>query len=192
LAEAFKKINDSAFLNQTFKLKFYFMPNRRNFIKQSSLAGAGLFLADSLVNDLYANTRNFENSQGSLRYRQVHLDFHNSELFEDMARDFNPEEFAATLKKANVNSVTAFGRCHHGYIYHDTKFTERKHPFLKRNLLKEQIQACHKIGIRVPVYVTVQWDHYTALHHPEWLVRDENGTPIAYASTNVWTLHHPI
>lgn len=162
------------------------MPDRRNFIKQSSFAGAGLFLVGMAGNRLYANESGNYSAMDTLRYRQVHLDFHNSELFEDIARDFNPVEFAATLKKANVNSVTAFGRCHHGYIYHDTKFTERKHPYLKRNLLKEQIEACHKIGIRVPVYVTVQWDHYSALHHPEWLVRDENGAPMANANTNVF------
>jgi len=118
-------------------------------------------------------------------FRQVHLDFHTSDHISEVGYDFDPEEFAATLKKAYVNSVTVFGRCHHGYIYHDSKaFAERKHPHLKRNLLKEQIEACHKAGIRTPVYVTVQWDYLTARKHPEWLMRDENGAPIAFGDTN--------
>jgi hypothetical protein len=40
---------------------------------------------------------------------------------------------------------------------------------------KEQIEACHARGIRVPIYTTIQWDHFTALQHPEWLCSDENG-----------------
>jgi hypothetical protein len=118
-------------------------------------------------------------AKAELRFRQVHLDFHTSEHIAGVGSEFDPEEFASTLERARVNSVTCFGRCHHGWIYFDTKvFPERRHPNLTRNLLKEQIEACHKRGIRVPIYITVQWDHYTANEHPEWLVIDENGCPI--------------
>ena len=62
----------------------------------------------------------------------------------DIAVDFDPESFADTLERAHVDSVTCFARCHHGYIYYDTKKNpERKHPHLKRHLLEEQIEACH-------------------------------------------------
>ena len=30
-------------------------------------------------------------------------------------------------------------------------------------------------GIRVPIYTTVQWDHFTARQHPEWICVDERG-----------------
>lgn len=113
-----------------------------------------------------------------LRFRQIHLDFHTSEHIEGIGADFDPEEFAATLKAAHVDSITCFARCHHGWIYYDTKRNpERRHPQLVRNLLAEQIEACHAHGIRVPVYTSVQWDHYTANEHPEWLVLDERGAP---------------
>jgi hypothetical protein len=91
-----------------------------------------------------------------LRYRQIHLDFHTSEHIEGIGAEFDPEEFASTLERARVDSVTCFGRCHHGWIYYDTRaFPERRHPHLKRNLLKEQIEACHARNIRVPIYVTI-------------------------------------
>lgn len=151
---------------------------RRDFLKTTATTAAGFALSPSLR---WASPRPAQPRQEEpfgLRYRQVHLDFHTSELLTPIAQQFDPEEFAATLKRASVNSVTAFGRCHHGMIYHDTaKFPERHHPGLSRNLLKEQIVACHRQDIRVPVYVTVEWDYYTAQHHPEWLCVDEHGKP---------------
>ena len=115
----------------------------------------------------------------TLRFRQIHLDFHTSEAVREIGAQFDPEEFVRTLEKARVDSITCFARCHHGWIYYDTKaHPERRHPHLKRNLLKEQIEVCHKHNIRVPIYVTIQWDHYTATRHPEWLVIDEKGTPV--------------
>jgi hypothetical protein len=113
----------------------------------------------------------------SIPFRQVHLDFHTSGLIPGVGAAFDPEEFAEILQNAHVNSITCFARCHHGYLYYDSKlFPDRIHPHLSRkNLLIEQIEACHKRGIRVPIYITVQWDEFTAKQHPEWLAVDENG-----------------
>jgi hypothetical protein len=87
-----------------------------------------------------------------------------------------PISIADTLKKAHVDSVTCFGRYHHGWLYYDTdQIPERRHPQLTRNLLKEQIEACHARDIRVPIYLTVQWDEHTAENHPDWLQIDPDG-----------------
>ncbi len=111
-----------------------------------------------------------------LPYRQIHLDFHTSAEIGDVGADFCPDVFADTLQRARVNSINLFARGHHGWVYYDSKqFPERRHPHLKRDLLREQIEACHARGIRTPVYVTVQWDHYTALRHPEWRVMRADG-----------------
>ena len=116
-------------------------------------------------------------SDFELRFRQIHLDFHTSEAIEGIAANFDADEFADTLDAARVDSVTCFARGHHGWMYYDSKaFPERVHPHLaRRNLLPEQIDACHKRGIRVPIYITVQWDHYTADEHPEWLMVGADG-----------------
>ncbi len=111
-----------------------------------------------------------------LRFRQVHLDFHTSEAIAGIGTEFDSEEFAATLDRARVDSITCFARCHHGWLYYDTHvFPERRHPHLQRNLLFEQIAACHARNIRVPIYITVQWDHYTSQRHPEWCVVTPDG-----------------
>ena len=112
-----------------------------------------------------------------LRFRQVHLDFHTSPEIPDVGAAFDPDEFAATLDAASVNSVTCFARCHHGMLYYQSDlFPERVHPTLARlDLLEAQIAACHAKNIRVPIYVTVQWDEFTADRHREWLCLDEEG-----------------
>jgi len=112
-----------------------------------------------------------------LRFRQIHLDFHTSEHIAGIGDDFDPEKFAGTLKAAHVDSVTLFSRCHHGWIYHDTEFPYR-HPNLSRNLLAEQIRACHAADIKCPIYITVGWDELQARLHPEWREVDANGRMI--------------
>jgi hypothetical protein len=109
-----------------------------------------------------------------LRFRQVHLDFHTSEHIPGVGSQFDPEAFVDTLKQAHVDSITLFSRCHHGWIYHDTKFPNR-HPHLTCNLLEEQIDACHSAGILCPIYVTVGWDEYAARQNPGWVEIDADG-----------------
>ncbi len=112
----------------------------------------------------------------SLRFRQIHLDFHTSELIAGIGSQFDLDEFAETLDAARVNSITCFARGHHGMIFYDTKaHPERKHPHLETNLLAEQIEACHSRDIRVPIYTTVQWDLFTANNHPEWRIITPEG-----------------
>ncbi len=114
-----------------------------------------------------------------LRYRAVHLDFHTSEEIPGIGGRFDPDEFADTLKRAHVNAVTCFARCHHGWIYFPSEVhPERVHPHLEIDLLGRQIEACHARDILCPIYVTIQWDHYTARTSPEWLCIDETGRQI--------------
>lgn len=115
-----------------------------------------------------------------LNYRQVHLDFHTSGDIPNICEQFSPEEFATTLKEAHVNSITCFARGHHGYLYYPSKLQpEMIHPNLtKKDLLLQQIEACHKLNIKAPIYTTVQWDGYVAKKHPEWLAVDEEGNHI--------------
>ncbi len=109
---------------------------------------------------------------------QVHLDFHTSPHIPDVAQDFDADRFAQTLADADIDSVTCFARCHHGHVYYPSAaFPDLVHPHLRRpNLLGEQIEACHKHTIRVPVYITVQWDQLQAARHREWIMVDADGS----------------
>ncbi len=109
-----------------------------------------------------------------LPYRQVHLDFHTPKLSFELGKHFDKHQFQQTLQQAHVNSVTLTGRCHHGHIYYDTKLPA-KHPQMNGDFLMRQVDACHEIGVRAPIYLTVGWDAYAADRHPEWLERKIDG-----------------
>lgn len=102
--------------------------------------------------------------------RTIHLDFHTGQWIPDVGRDFDPEEFAKTFKEAHVDSVTVFAMCHHGYLYYNTDHPAR-HPNLPKgmHLLEQQVEALHKVGIRAPIYLSVQCNEYAAYEHPDWI-----------------------
>ena len=107
--------------------------------------------------------------------RQIHLDFHTSGLIKNIGEDFSKAQFQEALKIGNVNSINLFAKGHHGYSYYNTNIGTR-HPHLKFDLLKEQIEACHELGITAQVYFTVGWSQKDADEHPEWILKNKNGT----------------
>ncbi|MDP9174718.1 MAG: alpha-L-fucosidase [Planctomycetota bacterium] len=109
--------------------------------------------------------------------RQVHLDFHTGPAIPDVGSEFDAREFARTFKRAHVNSVTVFAKCHHGHLYYNTKRPER-HPGLptRLDLLGRQIEALHREGIRAPIYLSVQCDEYAANTYPHWIAKNPDGT----------------
>lgn len=108
----------------------------------------------------------------NMRTRQVHLDFHTSEVIEGIGKDFSKGQFQEMLKKGHVNSITIFSKCHHGWAYHPSKANEM-HPHLDFDLLGSQIEAAHEINVNTPVYLSAGLDEKMARRHPEWLIRNE-------------------
>ncbi|MFC5661715.1 alpha-amylase family protein [Kitasatospora misakiensis] len=107
--------------------------------------------------------------------RTVHLDFHTGPDVPDVGRDFDPVTFARTFRDAQVDSVTVFAKCHHGRLYYGTDRPER-HPGLSPDLdlLAEQVEALHSVGIRAPIYLSLQVDEHAAREHPEWIALGED------------------
>ena len=104
----------------------------------------------------------------SLPMRQIHLDFHTSPHIKGIGSDFDPAEFAKTLKDANVEWINLFAKCHHGMFYYKTELGT-VHPHLEAELLKGQIEGCRNEGIKVGIYTCVGWTEDTADRHPEWM-----------------------
>ncbi len=107
--------------------------------------------------------------------RQIHLDFHTSEHLPDIGSCFDKSQFQDALKAGHINLVNVFAKCHHSWSYYPTK-VGRPHPNLSRpDLLGEQIEACHEIGVAAPIYFTVGWSSNDAEGHPEWCMRTKEG-----------------
>lgn len=109
-----------------------------------------------------------------MRYRQVHLDFHTSELIPGIGSKFDPADFARTFTEAHVDSVTVFAKCHHGWSYHPTK-VGKVHPHLDFDLMRGQIDALHGAGINAPIYISAGWDELAARENPGWRVVSPEG-----------------
>jgi hypothetical protein len=109
-----------------------------------------------------------------LRFRQVHLDFHTSEQIAEVGADFDTKKFQEALKRGHVNSITLFSKCHHGLSYHPTKVGQM-HPHLDFDLMSRQIEACHAIDVKCPIYISAGLDEWAAFHHPEWLAVSREG-----------------
>ena len=99
--------------------------------------------------------------------RCVHLDFHTSPDISGIGAEFNKEKFIKTVRDANVDLMTVFAKCHHGYTYYPSKVSTM-HPGLSFNLLSEEIDAIHKAGAKAPIYITMGWSKKDADEHPEW------------------------
>ncbi|TKG92021.1 hypothetical protein EYV94_20640 [Puteibacter caeruleilacunae] len=106
--------------------------------------------------------------------RQVHLDFHTTEHLKDIGTQWVKKEWQQRLKEGHVNSINVFAKGHHGWCYYNTEVGER-HPNLKFDLLKAQVDACHEIGVTAQAYVTVGWDVLDARNHPEWVSTGKDG-----------------
>lgn len=106
--------------------------------------------------------------------RQVHLDFHTSEFIPGIGEKFDKKQFQEALKTGRLNQINIFSKCHHSWSYYPTKIGNQ-HPNLKFDLLGAQIEACHEIGVKCPIYYSVGWSASEAINHPEWVSRKKDG-----------------
>ena len=116
----------------------------------------------------------------SLRFRQIHLDFHTSPHIPEIGEKFNKKQYQEGLKRGHVDSITTFAMCHHGWHYHETKIGEM-HPHLKFDLLRAQYEACREIDVNVPIYLTAGVNDRVIDLHPEWREVDIDGSFIGWS-----------
>jgi hypothetical protein len=107
------------------------------------------------------------NNNRELRFRQVHLDFHTSPAIDGIGSAFDKKLWQERLQMAHADSITCFSCCHHGWSYHPCK-VGAMHPGLNFDLLRAQIDACHEIGVKVPIYLTAGVNNRIAECEPGW------------------------
>jgi hypothetical protein len=161
------------------------MSTRRNFLKKSGLLSASAAAisntaaANNMAQAYIQSNLNFsapERTDLATRLRAVHLDFHTSPLIKDVGVNFDPQAFVETLKKADINSINVFAKCHHGMSYYPTK-VGKVHPGLQRkDLMGEMLEVLHKNDMRAPIYTPIGWEEHVAATHPEWRQKKQDGS----------------
>jgi hypothetical protein len=89
---------------------------------------------------------------------------------------FNARSIAAHLKRASVEVVNFFAKCHHGNSYYFTRVGHR-HPSLKTDVLAEVLDACHSQDIAVSAYYSLCLDENACMQNPDWEAVDPEGKP---------------
>lgn len=117
----------------------------------------------------------------NLRFRQIHLDFHTSPHIDGIGDGFDKKRWQERLRRAEVNSITCFSKCHHGWSYHPTG-VGKMHPQLSFDLLRAQYDACKEIGINVPVYLSAGVDNLASYEHPEWREIGSDGKYLGWST----------
>ncbi len=127
----------------------------------------------------------------SLRFRQVHLDFHTSPKIFKIGSAFDKRTWQERLKLAHIDSITCFATCHHGWSYYDTAVGQR-HPNLSFDLLRAQFDACKEIDVNVPIYLTAGINNWAAYNHPEWREVDFEGRYTSWGKSPVEAGFHTL
>ncbi|MBN1248663.1 MAG: alpha-L-fucosidase [Anaerolineae bacterium] len=112
------------------------------------------------------------------RIRRIHMDFHTLQDDDVVQIDqFDPVRYVDTLKRAHVNALVSFTKCHHGHSYYETQ-VGHKHSGLPQSLdmFGEILAECHRQDIRVLAYYSVEWDGAAQTAHPDWLVERLDGS----------------
>ena len=97
------------------------------------------------------------------------FDMHTMQACPDTGHAFNGEEFALSLKEANVDFVGFHAKCNQGFCYFNTKIGIR-HPALPENkdLFGEVVKNCAKHNIKVSAYFNCGLSNEDGIKHPEW------------------------
>lgn len=118
----------------------------------------------------------FENS-----FRRHLLDMHIADWGDGrFLSKFSPEEYCNNLKRANIKSAMIYLQSHVGYCYYPTK-TGHMHPAFNDDpgTMKRLIDLCHKNGIDVVAYYSINYNSIERNNHPEWSLVKAEGAPAA-------------
>jgi len=90
---------------------------------------------------------------------------------------FDMQAFKQSIKASRVQVVTLFAKDAYGNAFFQTRHGYFD-PGLKFDLVKEQVDALHELGIKVLTHYSVADDSHIDLYHPDWISEDLNHKPL--------------
>ncbi len=163
--------------------------NRREFSKFSAFTLPGLAFLRRVA-DAMLNTKGTPATTGasepprprlSESYREYCFDFNWVDKLDGHVKPLsNYAHLSAAseieeLVKIHSDSLLVFCMSISGYMFYDSKVGVR-HPSLQYDYLKEIIRLGHEKGIAMELYVPTMWADYLIQQHPEWGLRNSDGS----------------
>ena len=96
---------------------------------------------------------------------------------QDYASKFNGRDIVRRCLEANAEYLVLWVRDGE-FTFHRSKLLPRPPGLGKRDVLKEAVDAGHKVGLPIIVYCQLQYPAYELREHPEWKMRQSDGNPI--------------
>lgn len=109
-------------------------------------------------------------------WRRHLCDMHIEEWSPEFLSQFNPDEYVANLKRANVQNAMIYFQSHVGLCYYPTKSGKIHNAFVgKEDMIKRVTELCHEAGISVTGYYSLIYNNYEHDRHPEWRIVGKDG-----------------
>ena len=165
--------------------------NRREFSKLSGLALSGMALINAATPQraAAAGGEGHETLHGSepLRptlanaYRQYCFDFNWVDKLVDHVKplsdyaNIRAQRQIQDLLEIDADALQVFCMSISGYMFYDSKAGTR-HPSLQFDYTREMIRLGHEKGLAMELYVPTMWADYLIHQHPDWGIRNPDGT----------------
>jgi len=106
--------------------------------------------------------------------RMIHFDFHMPDFVEQVGHAADFDAIVAAMKKANVNGIAVFAKCHYGNATYPTSLGNA-HPHLAKDLVGGMVEACRRGGVLIRLYYSAAIDERVKRQHPDWMRHSLDG-----------------
>lgn len=108
-------------------------------------------------------------------YRRHLCDMHIADWDQTFLSQFSPEDYVENLKIANIQNAMLYLQSHAGLCYYPTKIGVMHRAFCgKENQMLRTAELCHKNGIQVTGYYSLNYNTAEHDRHPAWRMLQKN------------------
>jgi len=109
-------------------------------------------------------------------YSRLLIDNHITDLKPEYMSKFDPAKYVAMVKLAKIESAMVYSCDHNGNCYYPTRVGHIHNSCRDRDIFGETIALLRAADIVPVAYYTTIYHNDSAKRHPEWNIRDYNGT----------------
>ncbi len=145
---------------------------RRSFMQ---VAAAGVAIAASSSHSASALSPPPDGPWYKHAYRRNVIDMHIMDWNPEFLSKFDPDVYAERLTTAKAQSAVLYAHSHVGLCYFPTKLGKTHAAYEGKDLLARTIEALHKNGIAVVLYMSLIHDTWAYRNHDDWKILRADG-----------------